>query len=223
VAVDALQVGVDGRSDGGRPEILRGLGSLTLVRGAAAAVEQALQRWALVQPGGLDGTGPLAPLPAVAIPSAYLAVQQFGQSLDHRLDGLEAREKAENLQFLWDHTIGLVADLVQGRWGGPVGVVESVLAIGLGFDGTWENGIYRGLVFDRDDAVDAALAQLPPDRAADAEAVVDQSAAAYDRTARALGHPRPPTSPDVDYTEPATGGLQSLVQERMGGGGRRPR
>jgi hypothetical protein len=222
VAVDALQVGVDGRSGGGRVEVLRGLGYLTLDRGAAEAVGQALHRWALVEPGGLEGTGPLAPLPAIAIPSAYLAVQQFGQSLDHALDGREARETAENQKFLWDITIDVAANLVQGRWGGPVGALVDALAILGGFDGTWENGTYQGLVFDRDDAGAAALAQFSPDRAADAEAAAEQAAVAYDRTARAVGHPVPPTSPDVDYTAPVTGGLQSVVEERMGGR-RRPR
>ena len=117
VAVDALQVGVDGRLHGGRADVLKGLGYLTLDRGAAAAIGRALHEWAIVQPTGLDGTGPAAPLPAIAVTSAYLAVQEFGQRHAHTLDGREARETAENREFLWDATVGFFVSLIQG----PVG------------------------------------------------------------------------------------------------------
>jgi hypothetical protein len=221
VAVDALQVGVDGRLTGGRTDVLRGLAYLTLDRGAAAAVEQALHGWALVQPGGLDGTGPTVPLPAIAVPSAYLAVQQFGQRLAYVLNGLEARETAENRKQWWDLTVGLYTQLIPGYGGIGAGVLEGYLAIWLDMDGTWETGPDRGLVFGRGDAVTAALAQLPPDRAADTEAVVRQAAAAFDRTARALGVRRPPTSPPVDLAAPLLDGLSDLQQERTGRGGGR--
>jgi hypothetical protein len=214
VAVEALQVGIDGRLTGGRTDVLRGLGYLTLDRAAAAAVEQALHGWALVQPDGLDGTGTLAPLPAIAVPSAYLAVQQFGQRLAHELNGLEARETAENRKEWWNLTVGLYTQLIPGYLGIAAGVLEGALAIQLDMDGTWETGPDRGLVFDREDAAAAALAQLPPDRAADAGAVVGQAAAAFDRTARALGSPRPPTSPPADLAEPLLGGLMDLQRER---------
>jgi hypothetical protein len=94
-------------------------------------------------------------------------------------------------------------------------VLEGYLAIWLGFDGTWQKGTDRGLVLDRRAAVDAAVAQLPPDRVAAAEAVADQARAAFDRTGRALGLIRPPTSPEVDYTQPLVGGLQDLVEGRI--------
>jgi hypothetical protein len=215
VVTEALQVGVDGRLTGGRDELLRGLGYLTLDRGAAAAVEQALGSWALVQPRDLEGTGPLAPLPSVAIPGAYLAVQEYGQRLAYALQEFEEQERAEDRQLGWDLTAGLATNLIRGPWGVPVGVLEGYLAIWLGFDGTWQTGTDRGLVLDRRAAVDAAVAQLPPDRVAAAEAVADQARAAFDRTGRALGLIRPPTSPEVDYTQPLVGGLQDLVEGRI--------
>jgi hypothetical protein len=223
VAVDALQVGVDGRLSAGREDVLTGLGYITLDRGAAAEVERALLSWALVQPSALTGTGPLSPLPAIAVPSAYLAVQQFAQRSDYALDGLEARETAENRAQWWDMTVGLFAQLVPGYPGIAAGVLEGFAAILLDMDGTWENGVDRGLVFDRDDAAATALAPLPPGRAADAQAVSRQAVAAFDRTATALGVRQPPESPPIDLLEPVLGGLLGLGDERAGGRVRLPR
>jgi hypothetical protein len=214
VAVDALQVGVDGRLAGGRGDVLEGLGYVTLDRGAAAEIERALLDWALVQPGGLIGTGPLSPLAAIAVPSAYLAVQQFAQRSDYALDGLEARETAENRELGWDMTVGLFVELIPGYLGMAAGVVEGYLAIALDMDGTWDNGVDRGLVFDRDDAAAVALAQLPPEHAADAQAVSRQAVAAFDRTATALGARRPPESPPVDLGAPLQDGPVDLQQSR---------
>jgi hypothetical protein len=214
VAVDALQVGVDGRSGGGRADVLQGLGYVTLDRGAVAEIEQALHRWALSQPGSLDGTGSLSPLPAIAVPSAYLALQQFAQRSDYALDCLEARKAAENRAEWWRLTVGLYAQLVPGYGGIAAGVLEGELAIVFDMDGTWENGADRGLVFDRNDAAAAALAQLPPERSADAQAVRQQAIAAFDRTATALGVRRPPASPEADYAEPLLGGLTDVEKER---------
>ena len=152
VAVDALRVGVDGRLSEGRADVLKGLGYLTLDRGAAEAIGQALHGWAVVQPTGLAGTGPSAPLPAIAVPSAYLAVQEFGQRHAHTLDGREARERAENREFLWEVSVGFFVSLIQGPVGVGAGVLEGYLQIWGGYDGTWDNGVDRGLDFDRDDA-----------------------------------------------------------------------
>jgi hypothetical protein len=223
VAVNALQVGVDGRHSGDRLDVLRGLGYVTLDRGAAAEIEQALHGWALLQPHSLVGTSRLSPLPAIAVPSAFLAVQQFAQRSDYALDGLEAREEAENRELGWDMTVGLFTQLIPGYLGVAAGVLEGYAAIWLDMDGTWENGEDRGLVFDRDDAATAALAQLPPGQAEDLRAVTRQAQAAFDRTATALGERRPPESPSVDYLEPLLGGLSDLSHERTGSRVRMPR
>ena len=223
VVVEPLRaVGIGGETGQGRGEVLQGLGYVTLDRGAASEIEQALHNWALVQPGSLNGTGPLDPLPAIAVTSAYVAVQQFAQRSDYALDGLEAKERAENLQVCWDLTIGTIVQLVPGYWGVAAGVVEGYAAIALDADGTWENGVDRGLVFDEDDAATAALAQLAPEQATQVRAVTWQAQAAFDRTADALGERRPPTSPEHDYMEPLVDGIRGLFQERMQGPAHRP-
>jgi hypothetical protein len=208
VAADALGVGVDGRMTAVRGRVLRGLGYLTLDRGAAAAVESALSSWARVRPGTLDGTSPLHPLPAVAVPSAYLAVEEYGQRLSYAMHGFDERRAAEGKQALWDGTIGLAVGLVPGRGGIVGGVLEGYAAIALGTDGTWDNGPDRGMVFDRSKAAGAALTNLPPESAVAAGAVARQAAAAFDRTLRALQVPEPPTSPESDWLAP--------IQDAMG-------
>ena len=74
---------------------------------------------------------------------------------------------------------------------GPVGVgagvAEGYLKIWGGYDGTWDNGVDRGLDFDRVDAAAAAAAQLSTDRAAEVAAVRRQAEAAFDRTAACPG------------------------------------
>jgi hypothetical protein len=224
VAVDPLQaVGADGLMSQGSGDVLRGLGYVTLDRGAAAEIEEALHRWALVQPGSLNGTGPLDPLPAIAVPSAYLAVQQVAQRSNYALDGLEARESAENRELAWDLTVGLIVQLIPGYWGIAAGVVEGYAAIALDMDGTWENGVDRGLVFDRADAASAALAHLPPEQAAHVRAATWQAQAAFDRAAGALGERRPPESPAHDYLEPLEDAMSGLMLERTQGRLRSPR
>jgi hypothetical protein len=209
--------------DGGREDVLRGLGYLTVDRAAAAAVQQALRGWVTVQPGELGTPGAPAPLPGVAVPAAYLAVQQYGQRLAYALHGFEAREIAENRELWWHLSVDSIVNLIPGPWGVGAGVVAGYLAIWMNMDGTWENGVDRGLVFDRADAAAEALAQLPPDRSADVVTVARQARAAFDRTARALGLPRPPTSPEVDYLEPVLDGMAGLAAERLGKLARVPR
>jgi len=224
VAVDVLQaVGVDGITGEEGGDVLQGLGYVTLDRGAAAQIGQALHGWALVQPGSLDGTGPLDPLPAIAVPSAYVAVQQFAQRSDYALDGLQARESAELREQGWDLTVGLLVQVIPGYWGVAAGVLEGYAAIALDADGTWDNGVDRGLVFDRDDATAVAVAQLPPEQAAHVRAVTWQAQAAFDRTADALGERRPPESAPHDYLEPLEDGISDLMLERADGRLRRVR
>ena len=222
VAVDALQVGVDGRLGGGRKDVLQGLGSVTLDRGAAAAIEHALRGWAHVQPVALDGTTARTPLPVVAIPSAYVAVRRSAQLAAYAQDCLEAREEAERRDWWWEHTIGLVTEFIPG-WGGIVaGVAEGYAAILLGMDGTWDNGTDQGLVVDRDDAAAAPHAEPGPQQAADVRADRDQAIAAFDRTASALGERRAPVSPATDWREPLEDVGIDLRGERMDDGhGRR--
>jgi hypothetical protein len=214
VAVDALQVGVDGRLSGGRGDVARGLGYVTLDRDAAARIDRALDGWALVQPRALDGTTSNSPLPVVAVPSAFLAVQHWAQRSDHALDALQAREEAENRKQWWGMTTGMYVQLIPGYLGIAAGVLEGEAAILAGADGTWENEADRGLRFDRDDAATAALSRMLPQQAADAQAVTRQAHAAFDRTATALGERRAPQSAESDPLEPVLGGLIEHARER---------
>ena len=203
VAVDAVSRGVDGSLGKVDGDILRGLGYLTLDDGAARGIGDALHRWALTQPvHNLGASGPSSPLPALAVPSAFVATREYGQRLAYALHGFEQQQAAERGSRVWDATIGLATNFV--RRAGPgiaVGLVVDSLAIPLGFDGTWENGPDKGLVLDETDAVDAALDGRLVDPE-DADAMAAQAAAAFHDTLDALRPPKPPVSPPTDWAAP---------------------
>ena len=130
VAVDALWVGVDDSRCLGASDALRGLGYLTVDRDAARVVGEALSDWSRRDsPLAVDSDGPL---PAVAVPSAYLATQEYGQRLSYVLDTYEAQETAELRAVAWDWSVGLVPHLLPGFWGTAAGVLEDYAAIFAG-------------------------------------------------------------------------------------------
>ncbi|MGY1802004.1 hypothetical protein ACI78T_01840 [Blastococcus sp. SYSU D00922] len=191
----------NGGEDAG--DLLKGLGYVTVDRQAAATVEQALAGWATAQPHDLAGSSRWEPLPAVAVPAAYLAVQEYGQRLTHAMDGFEIQDEAEDKAALWDWTAGLLLEVVSYAPAKPVGLVADVVAaygpLLLGMDGSYEVGPDRGLRFDEDDAAAVALAALPPDLAGRAAAVEAQAEASFRRAAGALGAPEAPDSVPRDY------------------------
>jgi hypothetical protein len=201
VAVEALQVGVDGQLQGDQRDVLAGLGSVTLDRGAAAAVQRALLGWAQVHPQELAGAGPEAPLPAIAVVSAFMAVQEYAQRTNHALDALEDRALAESKQWVWQHSVGLLPEVLPGYVGVGLGVLEGYGSIAAGTDGTWQDRVDRGLRFGRADAVAAALQAEAPE-ASDVRAVREQATAAFDRTAAVLTVRGAPSSPEVDWWAP---------------------
>ena len=198
VAVDALWVGVDDSRCLGASDALRGLGYLTVDRDAARVVGAALSDWAREQPAAVDD----GPLPAVAVPSAYLAAQEYGQRLSYVLDTYEAQEAAELRAVAWDWSVGLVPHLLPGFWGTAAGVLEDYAAIIVGADGTWENGADTGLEFDAGTAIQGALDGAGPASAPEAAEIVRQAREAFARTAGALGDPAPAESPEPDYVAP---------------------
>jgi hypothetical protein len=216
VAVEALQVGVDGRLRGDQGHVLAGLGSVTLDRGAAAAIERALSAWVQVHPEALVGTGPPAPLPAAAVLGAYVAVQESAQRTKHALDALEDRALAESKDWLWQHSFHLVPEVIPGPGGIILGLAEGYAAIGLDTDGTWNDRVDRGLVFDHADAIAVSLAALAPHEASAVRAVTEQATAAFDRTAAALGHRRAPKSPEADPFAPLADLGLDVQHERTG-------
>jgi hypothetical protein len=220
VAVAELGVGVDTESAAGSDDALRGLGYLTLDRDAAADIGSALVAWARSQVTALEGTAPEVPVPALAIPSAYLAVREYGQRLAHAIEGFQMQQHAEQRELGWNWTVGLLATFARGPVGAVVGAVEGPVAAAFGFDGTWPQGVDHGLRFDREDAVRIARGIAGPELAAEQEAVDRQARAAFDRTIRYLGRQVPPSSPPHDL---AGDMLDVLLDTRHGMGARRPR
>jgi hypothetical protein len=198
---EALHVGIDGELSRSSGDILRGLGFLTVNPAAAAAVESSLSSWAHTQPGSGAGTNAQQPGPAVAVPSAYLAVRQYGQRLAYAMHGFEERTQATGRTMIWNATVGSFVNIFPGRGSVVGGVATTAAASLIGADGTWDNGPDRGLVFDRLDAARAAVADLSVRGAAAAGAVARQAADAFDRTLSAMRVPRPPTSPELDLIE----------------------
>jgi hypothetical protein len=209
---------------GARTEhLLKGLGYVTVDRQVAATVGDALRDWSGTQPLDLARSGPAAPSPAVAVPSGYLAVQEYGQRLAHALDGFELQEEAENKELFWSWTVGLALDLVSHAPLKTIGIAADLVngygPILLGMDGTFDVPVDRGLRFDAEDAVADSLAALPPDLAVQAHAVRMQADASYRRTAAALGLPEPPESPETDLVGPlveiAVGQLADLAESEI--------
>lgn len=208
---------------------VKGLGYLTVDRQAAATVERALTEWVGVQPHDLAGSSGANPLPAVAVPAAYLAAQEYGQRLTHALDGFELQEEAENKERLWNWTAGPILEVASLLRFTPVAVAAEVLGaygpLVLGTDGSFVQGRDLGLRFDAHDARSHAVAALPPDLAARAATVESQAEASYRRTAERLGDPRTPVSAGPDWAgatlELVTGGMSDLVTDEVRDRGRR--
>jgi hypothetical protein len=193
---------------------LKALGYLTVDRQVAASIGTALVDWSRTQPLDLTGSGPAAPLPAVAVHGAYFAVQEYGQRLTYALDGFELKEDADNKEELWNWTAGLALELISYAPVKPIALAADVIGayapVVLGCDGTFDQSADRGLRFDADMAGANALTTVPH-LAERADAVEAQAEASYRRSARSLGSPTAPKSPDTDLVGPAidivTGGL----------------
>jgi hypothetical protein len=224
VAVDALWVGVDDSRCLGASDALRGLGYLTVDRSAAGAVAGALYEWTRGELAG-DVDDPAALSAAVAVPSAFVAAEEYGQRLSFALDTYEIAEAAEHRATGWNATVGLVPDLLPGVWGMAAGVVEGYAAIALGRDGTWENGVDDGLHLDAGTAIQESLAAVGAEVDVEAAEIARRARAAFDRTAGALGDPLPAESPTSDWLAPLLDSFLSEAQgrRRPGGGGVTPR
>jgi hypothetical protein len=213
VAVDALWVGVDDSRCLGASDALRGLGYLTVDPAAATAVAGTLYEWArgevadgaVVEPGAVSA--------AVAVPSAFVAAQEYGQRFSFALDTYELQEAAEHRTAAWNASVGLIPDLLPGVWGLAAGVVEGYAAIALGRDGTWDSGVDEGLHLDAGTAIQESLAAVGSEASVEAAEIARQARAAFDRTAGALGNPLPAESPESDYLAPL---LDAFVSDALG-------
>ena len=193
----AAATGTAGTRDADR---LRGLGLVALDDAGAAGIAQALA-------GRLDGWTAPAPDPAELLLSgaevigAFVAVQQYGQRLDHALDGFELQARAERAELAWN-VLTLPLELLSGPVGTALGVLAGFTAIALDADGTWDEPPGPGRVLDRADAARAAT--TAPSPAALWPAAAERAVAAYERTTELLGRPRAPRSPREDYLAPLT-------------------
>jgi hypothetical protein len=227
VAVDTLWIGVDGPAHAGRSAAARGLGLVTLDPAARSLLQESLLGWARTD---LAAEGPVpdgsAVVPAIAVAGAFLAVQEYGQDLDDALDGFEARDAAQLRERRWS-AIGWLGEL-PGPVGGVLGAVESLLALPLRMDGTWEYTPDPRASLEAGDASTAVPEALGPAVTGRTDEVARQAADAFVRAAGVLGCPAPPMSPEQDWTDPLMGlmgpGLGEVLERllrsvRRGGGG----
>jgi hypothetical protein len=198
VLIDSLsEAAADGTVGSETGDVLRGLSFLTLDRAAAERVQKVLTAWTLQQQAAETA------LPAVAVPAAYLAVREYGQRLPHALRAFAEQESANDRKWLWDSGTAPL-QLIQKTVGRVVGLVEPFAAKLLGADGSWDAGEDEGLVFDRGDAVAAAVAQARSSGRADPATIGEaarEARTAFDRTARVLGSMKTPTPVDHSWTE----------------------
>lgn len=227
VAAVALASAASEGGGQGTGDLLKGLGYLTVDRQAAAAVDRALVAWASAQPHDLAGSSRAEPLPVVAVPAAFRAVQEHGQRLSHALDGFELQEQAQMTEAWWNLTAGLLLEGIGYLPVKPVAFLADVVGaygpVVLGMDGTFDQAPDRGLRYSAGSAGADALAALPPELSARADAVQAQSEASYRRAAERLGVPVAPTSPEKDWVGPAlelaAGGWADGVVDRGQGTG----
>lgn len=203
VVTDPLAAVARGSLPGDAEHLLKGLAYVSVDRQAADVVDTALRNWAVRQPLDLAGSGPTEPLAAVAVPSAYLAVQDHGHRLAYALDGFELKEEAEHRERMWNWTAGLALELLSLAPMPAVAltadVVNAYAPILLDMDGTFDQEEDRGPRSAADDAARQALAALPPALAVQAHAVDAQARAAFSRTVQTLGVPESPRSAEEDW------------------------
>ena len=215
VLTGGLGLGVDGDLPGRAGDLLRGLGYLTLDDDAARTVRTALTDHVRTLPVPTDlGCDPVPP-PVVVIPSAFLAVREYGQRLAHALHGFEAQAEAERDARTWNMTMGVLAEIPKRSPAAPAAtILEGYGAMATGNDGWWDNGRDEGLRFVADDAV-AAVLRLAPAAGEDMRAALSGSArSVFDRTGDALGDPRPPEPEERDWLGPVKDAAVEAVGDK---------
>jgi hypothetical protein len=202
LAGEVLMAGYDGALPTADGALLRGLGYVTLDRTAAGVVERALGEWVTVQPVPVWTSGPPPLLPAIVVPNAYLAVQDYGQRLAHALSELDLKQEADDRAFLWNMTLGLVADLAPGPWGVAAGLLADYVAMGLDLDGTWDSPGDHGLRFAPTLPTAEDLAGLTPEEWTVVDRMARMAQGSFDGAQQALGKTLPPVPHENPWWEP---------------------
>jgi hypothetical protein len=205
VAAAALAGGGEGGLAPADGAMLRGLGLLTVDRESAAVVEAALLRWVTAQPVPVWVSGPPPAFPAIVVPNAYLAVQDYGQKLNYGLNEAASERAAEDRAFFWNITVGLATGLVPGPWGLAAGVVEGYAAMWLGFDGTWDPGTDHGLSFGPAVPDRQALTDLSAEDWSYVNVMADMAENAFAGVTQALGPVHVDVPPATHWWDPIQG------------------
>lgn len=208
VLTGLLEVGVHGHAT--ERTALVGMAYLSLAPEATAAISAALDEWRAVRPGavapvGVASVGVEVLLPAIAVPSAFVAVRDHGRRLDHVLETHDRKASAERRASMWNGTVGLAVKLSAFSRvpfvGSVLGSLEDVAARSLGVDGRWEAVTDDGLRLGAAVAAAESVVALGVDDPAVVEAVIHQAASAYLRTGDVLGGTKPPRPSDETLSE----------------------
>jgi hypothetical protein len=195
-----LASGLEPRRPGVADDIaLRGLGYLAIDQQAAGQIDDALTGWARDHP--VPPSPGVLPIPGAALLGGYLAVRNYGQRLAYALHGFEEREKAFDRWLNWEIFLGWT-DYLPKLWGALIGVGADAARTYFRADGTWDNGVDRGLVLGWQDAARRAVSSVPGGDETAAAERAGQAASAFARMAGVLGTPRPPEPPAADPMAP---------------------
>lgn len=146
-----------------------------------------------------------------------MAVREYGQRLAYALHGFEQQAAAEESSDRWDATWGFAPNLARRLGPGiALGLVADYAAIALDRDGTFENGPDLGPVLDEEDAVGVALRGRAFWPSAEVSALAAEARGAFDHTLKALGRPKPPLSPPIDWLEPLENIVVGIAVDQVG-------
>jgi hypothetical protein len=208
VAGEALMSGADGDLPSEDGALLRGLGYVTLDRTSAGVVEGALGQWVAAQPVPVWVSGPPPLLPAVVVPNAYLAVQEYGRQLAHALSEIDLQEEAQDRAFLWNMTVRLATDLTPGPWGTAAGIIADYVAMELDLDGTWDSSGFHGPEFAPDVPTPEEMAALTPEDWTTVDRMARMAQSAFAGVQQVVGTPESPESSATHWWGPLLDALK---------------
>lgn len=188
--------------DPGELAALHGLGFVTIDEGATTALVRGMRAWAeRPHPEALSSSGGSV---VVAVPSAFLAVLDYGQRLAHSMRAHDAQAEADKARRRWEATAGLLFWIVGQRARGADSLVEAAettLQRAAGADGRFEIGKDRGRRFTVADAAAAVTGGAGGHRDDGLRLVAVTGAEAFAQVRRVLGEPVVAVPDDRTLTE----------------------